>query len=104
MSEKLFLEFEDLLGREDLFRASPLTAVERGQLLDAFLGVCEWVEVYFRWRPNLRDEGDNHVMELAIAGSVSAVVTNNVADFQGADLSFPEIRVLTPQQYLKELL
>jgi hypothetical protein len=34
----------------------------------------------FLWRPNLPDEADNHVIELAVAGGASAVVTNNVRD------------------------
>ena len=36
-------------------------------LLDAFSSVCVWVPVYYLWRPNLPDEGDNHVVELAVA-------------------------------------
>ena len=47
---------------------SPLTPKEREDLLDAFLSVCEWVPIYFLWRPNLPDEGDNHLMELVVAG------------------------------------
>jgi hypothetical protein len=38
-------------------------------------GVCSSVP---RWRPNLRDEGDNHLVELAIAGGAEAIVTYNV--------------------------
>jgi len=48
------------------------------------------------------DEGDNHVIELAIAGSTSIIVTNNVRDFKQSDLIFPEISILTPNQFLEE--
>ena len=92
-----------MLGRERLFQKSPLSQVERRQLFEAFIGVCEWVPVYYLWRPNLRDEGDNHIVELVVAGSAAMIVTNNVADFRGAELRFPEIRVLKPQDALKEL-
>jgi hypothetical protein len=44
------------------------------------------------WRPSLRDEGDNHVPELAVAGGVPAIVANNVSDFRSSDLRFPGVR------------
>jgi uncharacterized protein len=103
VGQTLFLEYEDVLGRPKLFRTSPLDAAERQQLFQSFLGLCEWVPVYYLWRPNLRDEGDNHILELAVAGRAAMIVTNNVADFAGSDLRFPEIRVLNPKNLLKEL-
>ena len=103
VGQSLFLEHEDVLGREQLFRKSPLSSLERRQLFEAFLSVCDWVPVYYLWRPNLRDEGDNHIVELAVAGAASMIVTNNIADFRGAELRFPEIRVLRPPDALKEL-
>lgn len=103
VGQALFLEYEDVLGRQRLFQKSPLTARERGRLFESFLSVCEWVQVYYLWRPNLRDEGDNHVLELAVAGGASMIVTNNVADFAGQDLQFPDIRVISPKDLLKEL-
>lgn len=101
--QALFLEYEDVLGRPGLFRNSPLTARERWQLFESFLSVCEWVPVYYLWRPNLPDEGDNHILELAVAGGASIIVTNHTADFIGLDLRFPDIRIRTPREWLKEL-
>jgi putative PIN family toxin of toxin-antitoxin system len=103
VGQALFLEYEDVLGREQLFRKSPLAASERRQLFEAFLSVCEWVQVYYLWRPNLRDEGDNHILELAVAGGASVIVTNNVADYRGSELRFADIRILSPKILLKEL-
>lgn len=103
VGQSLFLEYEDVLGRELLFRKSPLSADERQSLLESFLALCEWVDVYYLWRPNLRDEGDNHVVELAVAGGASAIITNNVADFRESELRFPGIRVLKPAQAITEL-
>jgi hypothetical protein len=31
------------------------------------------------------------------------IVTNNVRDFRGTDLRFPEIRIATPRELVKEL-
>jgi hypothetical protein len=44
-----------------------LTVAEQSRLFDAFISPTQMVEIYYRWRPNLPDEGDNHVLELAVA-------------------------------------
>ena len=103
MGHSLFLEYEEVLGRESLFRKSPLSAPERQELFEDFLNVCEWVQVYYLWRPNLRDEGDNHVLELAVAGAARMIITNNIGDFRGPDLRFPDINVLSPKDAFQEI-
>ena len=104
VGEALFLEYEDVLSRPELMSKSPLSEAERRRLLEAFLSVCRWVDVYFGWRPNLRDEGDNHVIELGVAAGANWIVTNSAADFRGGELRFPDIRIATPGEYLKETM
>lgn len=77
-------------------------ADKRRSLFAAFASVCRKTEIYYLWRPNLRDEGDNHVVELAVAAAAKVVVTHNVSDFVRTELRFPALRVLTPAQLLKE--
>ena len=103
IGEALFLEYEDVMGRPKLFQRSPLSKLERQQLLEAFLSVCEWVHVYYGWRPNLSDEGDNHLMELAVAAGVDWIVTNNVTGFRRADLRFPQIGIIRPREFMREM-
>ena len=103
IGEALFLEYEDVMGRREIFRQSPLSKVERQQLVEAFLSVCEWVHVYFSWRPNLPDEGDNHLMELAVASGADWIVTNNVADFRRAEMRFPHIGIARPGEFIREM-
>ena len=98
----LFGEYEAVMGRDVLFARSLLERAERDTVLDAFLSACRWVRIYYAWRPNLRDEGDNHLVELAVAGGAQAIVTRNVRDLRSGDLRFDEIAVLTPQQLLGE--
>lgn len=97
----LFLEYEDVMARNDLFAQSPLTEDERQQVFKGFLAACQWTEVYYAWRPNLPDEADNHLIELAVAGNASAIVTRNVRDLIRGELRFPHIRILTPEQCLE---
>jgi putative PIN family toxin of toxin-antitoxin system len=75
---------------------------ERQELLAAIASVGRWVNVYYLWRPNLRDETDNHLVELAVAGSAVAIVTHNVRDLKSGELVFPSLRVVTPAAFLKD--
>jgi len=88
------------MGRTELFRTSSLSAVEREEMLNAFLSVCEWVPIFFLWRPNLPDEGDNHLVELAVAGMAAALVTQNVRDLRRGELRFPQLSIETPAQFM----
>ena len=102
MGAALFYEYESVLQREKLFKDCPLSAIERGKLLDAFMSICRWIHVYYLWRPNLKDEGDNHVLELAVASNATAVITKNYKDFKNSELLFPDLTILRPEQLLKE--
>jgi len=101
MAAALFAEYEDVMGRDALFRTSRLSAVERQELLDIFLSVCRWTRIYYGWRPNLRDEGDNHLIELAVAGGAGHIVTHNLRDLRSSELKFPGLAAITPAQFLK---
>ena len=97
MGVALFNEYEAVLGREALFRESRLSANERSELLDIFLAKCLWTRVYYGWRPNLRDETDNHLIELAIAAGASLTRVHQTAGGDGASrqgASTPAHRVL----------
>ena len=99
----LFHEYESLAARPSVRARCPLTPKEQDELLDAFFATCTWVRITFRWRPNLQDESDNHLFELAVAGGAAMIVTNNVRDLRSGELVFPDIGILTPAEFLKTL-
>jgi len=101
MGSALFAEYEEQVRRESLWRRVPMTMAERQALLDDFCAAANWQSIYFRWRPNLRDADDDHVLELAIAGGVEHLVTHNARDFGRGELKFTWPRVVTPAQHLK---
>ena len=103
MGTTLLVEYEDILGRAELFAKCRLNAAERSELLDIFLAVCEWTPVFFGWRPNLPDEGDNHLVELAVAGGARFLVTRNLRDLSRMELHFPDLRVCSPEDFIREL-
>ena len=101
MGPALYAEHEAVLARERLFSRCRLSAAEREELLDIYLARCRWTRIYFLWRPNLRDESNNHLVELAVAGGAQAIVTRNKRDFRGAELGFENLAVLTPAECLR---
>jgi predicted nucleic acid-binding protein len=103
MGTTLFNEYDDVLHRAGLFARSQLNVEEREALLDIFMSPCEWVRIYYAWRPTLRDEGDNHLVELAVAGAAQTIVTRNLRDVAPIELNFPHLRVCLPEVLLQEL-
>ena len=100
MGAALLSEYEDVLARKPLFETCRLSAAERNELLDIFLASCRWTRIYFGWRPNLRDEGDNHLVELAVAGGAEFIVTHNIRHLKSMELKFDGLAIATPAQLL----
>ena len=99
VSVPLVFEYEDALLRH--LPASPVDEQDVQSLIDYMCEVATHHEVFFLWRPLLRDPGDDLVLELAVAAQCEAIVTHNVRDFRGAESL--GVRVVTPGQFLKEL-
>jgi len=97
LSVPLVLEYETalrrMLGAED----------ERiDQILDYLCQVADLREIFFLWRPFLRDPGDEMVLEVAVGAQAPRIVTHNVRDFEGVQERFG-IRVVTPGEFLMEV-
>ena len=101
ISNALFQEYEAVTSRREIIEQCPLTAREIRELLNALYSVCKWTPVYYLWRPNLMDEGDNFLIELALAGNSEVIVTNNIKDLKSAELSFEGLSILWPEQLLR---
>jgi uncharacterized protein len=100
MGVALLAEYEDLMNRRDLMLLAPISEGERFDLLEAFLSVCDWVKIYYLWRPNLRDEADNHLIELAVSGGAEVIITQNVRDLGRGELRFDSLLVQTPSEFI----
>ena len=68
----------------------------------ALAKVGRWVNIYYGWRPNLPDEADNHLIELAMAGVAEAIITHNVRDIRRGELLLNGLRMHTPAEYLEK--
>jgi putative PIN family toxin of toxin-antitoxin system len=98
----LFVEYEDVLARRTLFDGARLDAAEREVLFDALMSVCEWTPIYYLWRPNLPDPGDDHLIELAIAGGADWVVTENIRDLARGELKTTPLLIGGAAAFLEE--
>jgi len=68
-------------------------------ILDYLCAVAKRQEVFFLWRPSLRDPQDEMVLEAAVAGGCSAIVSYNRKDFVGAERF--GLTISSPQEFLK---
>jgi putative PIN family toxin of toxin-antitoxin system len=96
----LWLEYEDVLGRP--LWSDVTTADERLRILAALARVGRWITMYYGWRPNLPDEGDNHLIELAVASGAQAIVTHNIRDVGRGELRWDALAILRPAQFLEK--
>ena len=97
-----FLEYEDALKRPEQRLAHGLTIEAIDNFLAELAALTEPVEVHFRWRPQVRDPGDEMVLETGINGRADALVTYNLKHFALAGDRF-RIPVLRPADLLRKV-
>lgn len=99
VSVPLVLEYEGVLIRH--LAAASLSETDVRDIVDYICSVAVRQEIFYLWRPILRDPGDDLVLELAVAANCDAIVTHNVRDFGG--LGQFGLRLLSPGDFLNEL-
>lgn len=99
LSVPLVLEYEDVAKRQA--RSLGLTHEDIDDVLDYLCAVANRREIYFLWRPVLRDPADDMVLELAVEAECEAILTYNQRDFVGAEQF--GVRILTPKAFLQEI-
>jgi predicted nucleic acid-binding protein len=98
----LALEYEGTCTLAEHRLASGLSASEAGHYLDGLIGMAEPVRAFFRWRPQLRDPGDELVLEAAVNGQADAIVTFNEKHLREAHANFG-IAVMRPGEVLRRM-
>ncbi len=99
LSVPLVLEYEDALLRH--LKEISLTETDVGDVLDYLCTVANRQEIFFLWRPYLRDPRDDLLLEVAVAGNCEAIITYNRRDFAGAEKF--GLRILAPGEFLKHI-
>ncbi|HXJ96453.1 MAG TPA: putative toxin-antitoxin system toxin component, PIN family [Terriglobia bacterium] len=98
LSVPLVLEYEQVLTRARPPEVSPM---DIRTFLDYLCKEAVLQEIFFLWRPHLRDPKDDLVLEAAVAGTCDAIVTHNRRHFEGA--ARLGLEVLSPAQFLNRL-
>jgi predicted nucleic acid-binding protein len=49
----------------------------------------------------LKDKADNFLIELTLASNALKIITNNIRGLENAELSFPNLEILTPEIFLQ---
>jgi putative PIN family toxin of toxin-antitoxin system len=83
VSVALVLEYEAVTMRPGLLPAFRPEEIRR--VLDGICLLADHQQVFFAWRPFLRDPDDDLVLELAVAASAPYVITHNTGDFRGSE-------------------
>ena len=102
VSVPLAMEYEAVCSEAEHRLAAELTESEVQIFLDAVVAMAEQVETHFLWRPQLRDPGDEMVLEAAVNGRADLLVTFNVRDFGPVPSRFG-IELLIPRDALERI-
>jgi len=97
VSVPLALEYEAICSEAEHRLAAALSEREVEIFLDAVVAMAEPVKTHFLWRPQLRNPGDEMMLETAVNGRVDALVTFNVRDFGTVPARFG-IEVMIPRE------
>lgn len=97
LSVPLMLEYEDVLLREELQLPVSHAAIEA--VLNFHSKVARKHEIFFLWRPFLRDPKDDLVLELAVKAGCDYIITYNKRDFY--DVEQFNLQVVDASEFLR---
>lgn len=102
LSVPLAMEYEAVCQEGEHRLAAGLSQGQVDIFVTAVIAMAEPVETHFLWRPQLRDPGDEMVLEAAVNGRADALVTFNVRDYGEAPSHFG-VALLLPRIAIKKI-
>lgn len=99
LSVPLVLEYEDVLLRQ--LPNLTINTSDIQNFIDFHCAVASHHQIFFLWRPYLRDPKDDMVLELAVKAECDSVVTYNIRDFAGIEQF--GISAITPAEFLDSI-
>lgn len=99
LSVALYVEWQAVITRQE--HLPPNQSSDNALAFLRYLAsIAHLQDIYYLWRPQLRDPNDDMVLELAVASQARYIVTHNIRDFQ--NLQF-DVQAITPSDFLKLL-
>lgn len=98
VSVPLVLEYREVMNREieNLY----ITTNQIESIIALHCSIATQHEIFFLWRPYLRDSKDDMVLELAVKAKCD-IITYNIRDFSGIDKF--GLRAITPADFLRNI-
>lgn len=97
ISVPLLLEYESIAKRYQ--DQTNLTEQEIDDIIDLICGLANEQEIFYLWRPHLKDPKDDMVLELAVAGGCGHIITFNLKDF--VNIAVFGIQAVRPKEFLQ---
>lgn len=97
LSVALVFEYEDVLKRPA--QNLSLSRQEIDDVLDFLCQNANLREIFYLWRPTLRDPKDDFILELAVESNCDYIVTFNTKDFAEAEKF--GIKAVKPNEFLR---
>ena len=102
ISTSLLVEYEAVMSRSKIQKSCVLSIKEQEELFHAFISTCKWNEIFYLWRPNLKDKDDDFLVELAVASNTKVIITDNKKDITSGELHF-DFEIDTPKEFLERI-
>lgn len=97
ISPALIFEYESIAKRN--INELKLSEEQIDSILDMICKISNKCEIFFLWRPQLKDPKDDHILELAIESQSKYIITYNKRDFKGIEKFGTEL--MTPKEFLE---
>ena len=98
LSVPVLVEYETVLKRMNL---PHVTEHDIEAFLDYFCTVADNRDIFYLWRPYLKDPKDEMILEIAVASQADYIVTFNLRDF--SNIAPFGVEAITPQQLLEKI-
>lgn len=97
ISVALVLEYEDASKR--LIEETGIEESVIDEVIDYICRIASEQQVFFLWRPFLKDPNDDMILELAVAAGCNFIITYNKKDFKNVEQF--GIRTISPSEFLR---
>ncbi len=102
ISVPLILEYESVMNRTKHLQESGFNHEKVNDVLDMIAAKSEHVKIHYFWRPQLKDIQDEMVLDTAVNGNATHIVTFNKKHFLGVTKNF-KLKIATPGEIIKEI-
>ena len=103
VSNTLITEFEDvLLRKKNRLKYQQFSEEEIKRFIDDICTISHHQNINFLWRPFLKDQNDDMLLEVAFNSNSTYIITYNIKDFKGVEEKF-NIKIITPKEFLIQI-